>query len=803
LVTMTTLLTFGVLSFACFALKAGGAPSFRPSFRYFNLWTSGGGALACLAAMFFTNGILAFLCIVIEVLLFVAIHVFSPPKPWGDVTRNLHYHIVRKYLLRIDERKGHVKYWRPQILLLANNPRTEWNLIIFCNSLKKGALYVLGHIIKGDFAECLPELRRQQIAWLKLVDVSGIKSFVDVVIANDEREGARNLVLSCGLGGMRPNVVVLGFPSHVQYPARLVVPRPIGGSTSSLNSPRMSSNNASSESLLVGRSPGSRYGSQKSDGSEITIRGVVEPPGASMGMSRTMSDQNEVDEENLSDAPDRALPTDSARRETPIRPTTFVGIMEDTLALNKALAIAYNFQNMRLPGPVPGPAGSEKAATVGANTKSWFGFKRRSTHQQQSRLPTASHQPERFIDLWPIQIASPDLDASHAWDTYTMVLQLGTILSYTSTWKGHKLRVSVFVEAESDVEGERRRVRSLLENLRIPAVLRVFTLSSGSVSSYEAIVMGRTPIPPIIDRQLAGDPWWDALRQLRKDDDRRAKAAAKRASQVNPDKDSTPSTPISVSAENSQRQSKRDQKIFGVSLPPEHLAFFKHNMRIGLAHPRSRRIKRMWARSGEESESDDDLSDSEDNDSDLSDELANLGDEDEWFGAGSQGLGIRRSSTITHDPRRTNQERRQRSYSIGSRGGGGLFTEQPLLSSSTSSAEQREQADGNEHTNPPSAPARMQYGATLEGPTPAKRKPLVAFNELPNKTQYLILNELIRMNSTPATTVVLTALPAPEAGTSDNELQSLRYLEQLESLFSGGPPVLGVHARQLTMTMSL
>ncbi|CAD6961828.1 unnamed protein product, partial [Tilletia controversa] len=60
-----------------------------------------------------------------------------------------------------------------------------------------------------------------------------------------------------------------------------------------------------------------------------------------------------------------------------------------------------------------------------------------------------------------------------------------------------------------------------------------------------------------------------------------------------------------------------------------------------------------------------------------------------------------------------------------------------------------------------------------------------------------------RTNSTPATTVVLTALPAPETGMSDDELRSLRYLEQLESLFSGGPPVLGVHARQLTMTMSL
>ncbi|CAD6980997.1 unnamed protein product, partial [Tilletia controversa] len=303
----------------------------------------------------------------------------------------------------------------------------------------------------------------------------------------------------------------------------------------------------------------------------------------------------------------------------------------------------------------PGPAGSEKASASNNNASNpiarLFGFGLSSGPSPSTKLPTNSQHAERYIDLWPIQIASPDLDASHAWDTYTMVLQLGTILSYTGTWKGHKLRVSVFVESEKDVEGERRRVRSLLDNLRIPAAaLRVFTLSSGSVASYEAIVMGRSPVASNIDRQLAGDPWWEALRQLRKEDERRAKAAAKRASQVNPDTPG-PSGAIATGSEGTQRQSKRDQKIFGVSLPPEHLAFFQHNMRIGLAHPRSRKANRTWTGAGEESESEDELSDSEDGGSDLSDELANLGDEDEWFGAGSQGLGLRRSSTITYTPR--------------------------------------------------------------------------------------------------------------------------------------------------------
>ncbi|CAN6604331.1 vacuolar cation-chloride cotransporter 1 [Trichomonascus vanleenenianus] len=209
-ITMAYLMTFVFTNLACFLLKIASAPNFRPSFRFFNSSTAGVGSFACVVTMFVADGASASAMIIVLTMLFLLIHYVSPPKPWGDVSQSLIYHQVRKYLLRL--RQDHVKFWRPQILLLVDNPRTSWSLMHFCNHLKKGGLYIIGHVvITKNFHDSYPEIKKQKDAWEKLRTMGNIKGFVQIGAGPDVVWGARNVYIGSGLGGMRPNITVMGF----------------------------------------------------------------------------------------------------------------------------------------------------------------------------------------------------------------------------------------------------------------------------------------------------------------------------------------------------------------------------------------------------------------------------------------------------------------------------------------------------------------------------------------------------------------------------------------------------------------
>ncbi|TNM84994.1 hypothetical protein fugu_009172 [Takifugu bimaculatus] len=212
LVTVFYLLAYAAVDLACLALEWASAPNFRPTFQFFSWHTCLLGILSCLVMMFVINPVYSSGSIVLLLLLLLFLHYRSPTSSWGYISQALIFHQVRKYLLMLDVRKDHVKFWRPQVLLMVANPRSSCQLILFVNQLKKGGLFVLGHVQLGDL-DALPSdpIQPQYNFWLSLVDKLGVKAFVDLTLSPSVRQGTQHLLRITGLGGMKPNMLVLGF----------------------------------------------------------------------------------------------------------------------------------------------------------------------------------------------------------------------------------------------------------------------------------------------------------------------------------------------------------------------------------------------------------------------------------------------------------------------------------------------------------------------------------------------------------------------------------------------------------------
>ena len=139
----------------------------------------------------------------------------------------------------LDIRKDHVKFWRPQILLLVSNPRASVQQIQFMNQMKKSGLFILGHVLKGSMEDdvLVGNYHTTYQAWLKLVDLAKVKAFVEVTISPSMSHAIATPIQVClfvdlfvclfvclfvvytivlfiqvsGLGGMKPNTIVFGF----------------------------------------------------------------------------------------------------------------------------------------------------------------------------------------------------------------------------------------------------------------------------------------------------------------------------------------------------------------------------------------------------------------------------------------------------------------------------------------------------------------------------------------------------------------------------------------------------------------
>jgi amino acid transporter len=233
---------FLTLNLGTFLTRASGVASFRPTYSFFNKHTAIIGALGSLVMMFVVGPLQSAGAIFVLILLVVGFEALHDPRrvTWGDASQPITFHLVRKWLLHLDVRKEHPSHWRPNVLQITTDIERSQNLVHFANNLKKGGLYQLGIVVRGDFASSRVAVSRWKDVLLCFIRASGIKGFPAVSFGASLRCGVQHILTGAGLGGMRPNTLLINIDDYMERAAhnarafthqsqRVYAPRPTGG----------------------------------------------------------------------------------------------------------------------------------------------------------------------------------------------------------------------------------------------------------------------------------------------------------------------------------------------------------------------------------------------------------------------------------------------------------------------------------------------------------------------------------------------------------------------------------------------
>lgn len=217
ILTMCFLMCYMFVNLACTLQSLLKTPSWRPRFRCYHWSVSLLGVLLCLAVMFISSWYYALASMFLAGIIYKYIEFRGAEKEWGDGIRGLALSAARYSLLRLEEGPPHTKNWRPQILVLCklNNellPKHR-KLIAFASQLKAGkGLTLVSSVIEGDFNQKYSEAQAAKLSLKKVMAEEKVKGFADVVVSPSVSNGLSHLIQSTGLGGLKQNTVIMGWP---------------------------------------------------------------------------------------------------------------------------------------------------------------------------------------------------------------------------------------------------------------------------------------------------------------------------------------------------------------------------------------------------------------------------------------------------------------------------------------------------------------------------------------------------------------------------------------------------------------
>lgn len=215
LITMAFMITYGTINLATFYETITKNPSYRPTFRYSHWGTALAGALGCAIVMLLIDWQWAFGSTAIMAGIYYFIYRKQVVSRWGDLSNGLMFERTRKNLLKLEQTLYHPKNWRPIILAMSGGSTNRRYLAIFGHWLTSGhGILNIGQVIQGNVEDLIDRIENQEEVLRNFIRKEELEAFPNVVASPTVSEGIEYLIQCSGLGALRPNTLLLGWPGE-------------------------------------------------------------------------------------------------------------------------------------------------------------------------------------------------------------------------------------------------------------------------------------------------------------------------------------------------------------------------------------------------------------------------------------------------------------------------------------------------------------------------------------------------------------------------------------------------------------
>ncbi|GAA6091701.1 solute carrier family 12 member 10, tandem duplicate 1 [Tachysurus ichikawai] len=207
------LCSYALINFSCFHASITNSPGWRPSFKYYSLWTSLFGAVISVVLMFLLTWWAALITFGIIFFLLGYVMYKKPKVNWGSSVQAGAYNMALSYSASLATVEDHVKNFRPQCLVLTGPPNLRPALVDFVGSFTKNvSLMICGNILMDENKSVTSQANTDRL--VKWLNSRKVRAFYIPFKGNSLREGTQHLMQASGLGKLKPNTLIMGFKTN-------------------------------------------------------------------------------------------------------------------------------------------------------------------------------------------------------------------------------------------------------------------------------------------------------------------------------------------------------------------------------------------------------------------------------------------------------------------------------------------------------------------------------------------------------------------------------------------------------------